>query len=171
MRGPRPFRIFLMVILALTPLAQPFWFIQAWRVIDAVIWPVARSLLQELWVVTALIVLATALDLLLGQLILRRVFGPWGRAGARLWLIASCLGFLAVVAVGGVEWLSRPAMAILPAPQAASSCALHSGTASGARLASSRHSWRACIVCRSASRDTPQAMKARHTLDHPLFCM
>jgi predicted MPP superfamily phosphohydrolase len=119
MRGPRPFRIFLIVILALTPLAQPFWFLQAWRVIDAVTWPVARSLLQGLWAATALIVLATALDLLLGQSIPRRVFGPWGRAGARLWLIASCLGFLAVVAVGSVEWLSRPAMAVLSAPQAA----------------------------------------------------
>jgi predicted MPP superfamily phosphohydrolase len=108
-----------MVILALTPLAQPFWFIQAWRALDAVTWPVARSLLQGLWVAAALIVLATALDLLLGQLILRRVFGPWGRAVARLWLIASCLGFLAVVAVGSVEWLSRPAMAVLTAPQVA----------------------------------------------------
>jgi hypothetical protein len=107
-----------MVILALTPLAQPFWFIQAWRVIDAVTWPVAHSLLRGLWMAAALIVLATALDLLLGQLILRRVFGPWGRAVARLWLIASCLGFLAVVAVGSMEWLSRPAMTMLSAPQA-----------------------------------------------------
>jgi predicted MPP superfamily phosphohydrolase len=108
-----------MVILALTPLAQPFWFIQAWRMIDAVTWPVAHSLLQGLWAAAALIVLATALDLLLGQTILRRVFGPWGRAVARLWLIASCLGFLAVVAVGSVEWLSRPAMTVLSVPQAA----------------------------------------------------
>ncbi len=38
MRGPRPFRIFLMIILALTPLAQAFWFVRAWRVIDAVAW-------------------------------------------------------------------------------------------------------------------------------------
>jgi hypothetical protein len=28
MRGPRPFRIFLMVILALMPLAQYFWFVR-----------------------------------------------------------------------------------------------------------------------------------------------
>src|SRR5215470_8586997 len=118
MRGPRPFRMFLMAILALTPLAQSFWFLQAWRVIDAVPWPVPRSLLQGLWVAAALIVLAAALDLLLGQLILRRVFGPWGRAVTRLWLIASCLGFLAVTAVGAIEWLSRPAMAILPVAQA-----------------------------------------------------
>ncbi len=80
MRGPRPFRIFLMVILALTPLAQAFWFVRAWRVIDAVPWPGPRAVLQGLWIVAALVVVAAALDLLLGQLLLRRVFGPWGRS-------------------------------------------------------------------------------------------
>src|SRR6266705_403955 len=91
MRGPRPFRIFLMVILALTPFAQSFWFLRAWRVIDALAW-------------------LGLLDLLGVRVILRRALGPWGRAVARLWLIASCLGFLAVAGVGGVEWLSRPVM-------------------------------------------------------------
>src|SRR5438128_1748173 len=119
MRGPRPFRIFLMVILALTPLAQAFWFVRAWRVIDAVPWPGPRAVLQGLWIVAALVVVAAALDLLLGQLLLRRMFGPWGRAVARLWLIASCLGFLAVTAVGGLAWLSQAAMALLPVAQGA----------------------------------------------------
>jgi predicted MPP superfamily phosphohydrolase len=119
MRGPRPFRIFLMVILALTPFAQSFWFLQAWRVIDAVDWPGPRVLLQGLWIVATLVVLAAALDLLGGRVILRRALGPWGRAVARLWLIASCVGFLAVAVVGGVEWLSRPAMAALPVAQQA----------------------------------------------------
>jgi uncharacterized protein len=119
MRGPRPFRMFLLIILALTPLAQTFWFRQAWRLIDAVSWPVPRALLQGLWVAAVLIVLAAALDLLLGQLLLHRVFSPWGRAIARLWLIASCLGFLAVTVVGAIEWLSRPALAVLPVAQAA----------------------------------------------------
>ncbi|MGH8065580.1 MAG: metallophosphoesterase [Candidatus Entotheonellia bacterium] len=119
MRGPRPFRIFLMVILALTPLAQYFWFVRAWRVIDAMAWPGPRYLLQGLWMAAALVVLAAALDLLVGQVIPRRALGPWGRAVARLWLIASCIGFLAVTVVGGIEWLSRPAMAVLPvAPRA-----------------------------------------------------
>jgi uncharacterized protein len=54
-----------------------------------------------------------------GRVITRRVLGPWGRAVARLWLIASCIGFLAVTAVGSVEWLSRPAMAALPTAQQA----------------------------------------------------
>src|SRR6267143_6799208 len=49
----------------------------------------------------------------------RRAFGPWGWAVARLWLIASCLGFLAMTAVGSLEWLSRSAMAALPMVQAA----------------------------------------------------
>jgi hypothetical protein len=35
MRGPRPFRIFLMGILVLTPLAQAFWCVWAWRLIGA----------------------------------------------------------------------------------------------------------------------------------------
>src|SRR5258708_3180311 len=105
MRGPRPLRIFLMVILALTPLAQSFWFLQAWRVIDAVAWPGPRALLQGLWIVAVLVVLTAALDMLRVRVIPHRAFGPWGRAVARLWLIASCLGFLAVTAVGGLAWL------------------------------------------------------------------
>src|SRR5712691_7320824 len=119
MRGPRPFRIFLMLILALTPLAQSFWFFQAWRVLDAVAWPGPRALLQGLWIVAALVVLAAALDMLGVRVIPSRALGPWGRAVARLWLIASCLGFLAVAGVGGVEWLSRPVIAALPVAQQA----------------------------------------------------
>jgi hypothetical protein len=84
MRGPRPFRIFLMVILALTPLSQAFWFAWAWRVIGAVAWPGPRALLQGLWVVAVLVVLAAGLDLLGVRVIPRRVLGPWGRAVARL---------------------------------------------------------------------------------------
>jgi hypothetical protein len=60
MRGPRPFCLFLIVILALTPLVQSFWFGRAWRVIDAVAWPGPRTLLQGLWIVAALVVLAAA---------------------------------------------------------------------------------------------------------------
>src|SRR5437660_9714948 len=104
MRGPRPFRLFLMLILALTPLAQSFWFVQAWQVIDAIAWPGLRTLLQGLWIVAALVVLATALDMLRVRILPRRAFGPWGRATARLWLIASCLSFLAITAVGCLEW-------------------------------------------------------------------
>jgi uncharacterized protein len=118
MRGPRPFRLFLMVILALTPLAQPFWFLQAWHMIDTVTWSVLRTLLRGLWIVAALVVLAAALDMLRIRVIPRWAFGPWERAVARLWLIASCLGFLAVTVVGSLEWLSRSAMVALPVAHA-----------------------------------------------------
>jgi uncharacterized protein len=94
MRSPRPFQIFVMVILVLTPLAQGFWFTWAWRVIDAVAWPGPRVLLQGLWVVAVLIVLAAGLDLLGVRVIPRQALRPWGRAVARLWLIASCIGIV-----------------------------------------------------------------------------
>ena len=117
MRGPRPFRLFLMVILALTPLVQSFWFGRAWRVIDAVAWPGPRTLLQGLWIVAALVVLAAALDMLRVRVLPRRAFGPWGRAVVQLWLIASCLSFLAMMAMESLAWFSRPAMAALPVAQ------------------------------------------------------
>jgi predicted MPP superfamily phosphohydrolase len=104
-----------MVILALTPLAQAFWFGQAWHVIDAVVWSGPRHLLQALWLAAGLLVLATVFDLLVGPVIPRRGLGPWGLAVSRLWLIASCIGYLAVTAVGSTEWLSQPAIAALPA--------------------------------------------------------
>jgi predicted MPP superfamily phosphohydrolase len=119
MRGPKPFRIFLMGILMITPLAQSFWFLQAWRVINAVVWPEARALLQGLWIVAVLVVLATVLDLLGCRAIPPQVFGPWRRAGAHLWLIASCLGFVVLTVVGGLGWLSQAAVAVLPAAQQA----------------------------------------------------
>jgi uncharacterized protein len=119
MRGPRPFRIFLMAILVLTPLAQYFWFVRAWHLLDAMAWPGPSYLWQSLWLVAVLVVLAAVLDLMAGHMILRRDFWPWGRAVARLWLIASCIGYLAVTTVGSVEWLSRPVIAALPAAQRA----------------------------------------------------
>jgi hypothetical protein len=119
MRGPRPFRIFLMVILALTPLAHAFWFVQAWRVLDAVVWLGLRDVLQGFWVAAALVVLAAGLDLLGVRVIPRQALRPWGQAVARLWLIAACLGFLGVTVVGGLEWLSRPVTTILPVAQQA----------------------------------------------------
>jgi predicted MPP superfamily phosphohydrolase len=119
MRGPKPFRIFLTIILVLTPLAQAFWFLQAWRLIAAVAWPAARALLQGLWIVAAFAVLASVFDQLGYRVLPLWVFGPWGRAGARLWLIASCLAFLAVSVVEGLAWLSQAAMAALPVTQQA----------------------------------------------------
>src|SRR4030095_7986802 len=103
MLGPRPCRLFLMVILVLTPLTQSFWFAQAWHVIDAVAWPGLRMLLHGLWIVAALVVLAAVLDMLQVRILPPWGCGPWGRALVRLWLIASCVSFLAVTAVGSLE--------------------------------------------------------------------
>ncbi len=103
MRGPRPFRLFLMVILALTPLVQSFWFVQAWQVLNAGAWPGPRALVQGLLVMAALVVLAVALDLLRVRVLPRRACGPWGRAMVRLWLMASCLSCLAMPAVESLE--------------------------------------------------------------------
>jgi predicted MPP superfamily phosphohydrolase len=108
-----------MGILALTPLAQACWLAWAWRVIGAVAWPELRVLLQGLWGVAVLAVLAAGLDLLGVRAIPRRALKPWGRAVARLWLIAACIGWLAVVVVGALEWLSRPVTVLLPAAQQA----------------------------------------------------
>jgi len=108
-----------MIILALTPLAQACWFVWAWRVIEAVAWPGPRYLLQALWVVAGLVVLAAGLELLGVRVIPSRVHSPWGQAVARLWLIASCIGFVAVAAVGSLEWLSRAVVTVLPVVQQA----------------------------------------------------
>jgi uncharacterized protein len=111
--------MFLMGILALTPLAQACWFVWAWRLIGAVAWPGPRYVLQALWVAAVLVGLAAGLDLLGVRVAPRQALTPWGRAVARIWLIASCIGFLAVTAVGGLEWLARPVTAALPAAQRA----------------------------------------------------
>jgi hypothetical protein len=113
-------RIFLLVILLLTPLAQYFWFTRAWHVIDAMAWPWLRSLGQSLWLMAMVVILAAVLDLMLGHRFGRRDLWPWRRAGLRLWLIASCVGYLAVTAIGGLEWLSRLVLAAIPAAQRAS---------------------------------------------------
>jgi hypothetical protein len=108
-----------MIILARTPVAQAFWLVQAWRVLDAVAWPELRYVLQGLWVAAALVVLAAGLDLLGVRVIPRQALRPWGRMVARLWLIASCIGVLGVTVVGTIAGLSRPVTAVLPPAQQA----------------------------------------------------
>ena len=49
--------------------------------------------MHGLWLVAALVVLAAVLDLLQVRVLPRRAFGLWGRAIARLWLIASWVVF------------------------------------------------------------------------------
>src|SRR2546430_14795300 len=100
MGGFMSFRMMLLVIVpALMCLGQGFWFVRAWRVIDAMAWPRARSLLRGLWMGAALVVLATVLDPMVGPVIPRRGVGPWVLAGSRLWVIASFFGGLAVISM------------------------------------------------------------------------
>src|SRR4030095_12361748 len=94
MLGPRPCRLFLMVILVLTPLTQSFWFAQAWHVIDAVAWLGLRMLLHGLWIVAALVVLAAVLDMLQGRLLPRLACGPWGLGAAPLLVVCFVFQFL-----------------------------------------------------------------------------
>ena len=104
--------------------------------------PWCRALL-----VAALVVLVTALDMLRVCILPRRAFGPWGRAIARLWLITSCLSFLAITAVGSLEWCSRPAMAALPVVQwARVEPARHTVFRYAAWLAGGCPSWRRCMA-------------------------
>jgi uncharacterized protein len=118
MRGLLPWRVITpVIVLTLLCLGQGFWFVRAWRVIDAMAWPGPRALLRGVWMVAALVVLTTLLDLLVGPLIPRRGLGTWILAVSRLWVMASCVGCLAVIAIEGLEWLSWPAIAALPAAQ------------------------------------------------------
>ena len=103
MRGP-PFRMFLMGSSSAHAAGSAFWFVWAWRLIGAVAWPGPRYVLQGLWVASVLVGLAAGLDLL-GSGRTPPSPAPVG-AVARIWLIASCIGFLAVTAVGGMERLA-----------------------------------------------------------------
>jgi hypothetical protein len=67
----------------------------------------------------ALVVLAVVLDMLRVRVLPLGVFGLWGRAVVQLWFSASCLSFLAMMAVESFAWFSRPAMAALPVAQRA----------------------------------------------------
>jgi uncharacterized protein len=76
--------------------------------------PSSWQYVASLRLVAALVVLAAALELLRVRILPRRAFGPWRRAVARLWLIASCFSFVAITAVGSFEGFSRIAIAALP---------------------------------------------------------
>jgi hypothetical protein len=67
--------------------------------------------------------LATLLDPLLGHVISRLSFGSFSLGKsfttiARLWLVASFFGFLAIESVGAVEWVTNVAARLLPHSEA-----------------------------------------------------
>jgi hypothetical protein len=114
---------------------QRFWFLRAWTWIAAFSnanWSLG---LHAALIALAAVLLATLLDPLIGHVISRSVaslnlgsvsFGSWnvGRTlttVARLWLVASVFGFLAVESVGAIEWVTNVAARLLP----------HSGAVAG----------------------------------------
>lgn len=108
--------LFLVVFLSLMYLAQRFWFIRAWRLTD--------SIKQPKWRILSRVFLATAVPLLLATVLdpfghFTGHSGPrnWVFSASRLWLLASFFGFVSVLTVGVVGWLSRLIMYAMPSAQ------------------------------------------------------
>jgi predicted MPP superfamily phosphohydrolase len=114
MRGLIHFPLILLVFLSLMFVAQRFWFVRAWRLIETVARPAWRYLLQGLWIVAIVLVLTAVFVPFFGHWSPRRDLAIWLISISRLWLVASCLAFLAVTSVALIEWLSRPAMFAMP---------------------------------------------------------
>ncbi len=102
---------------------QRFWFLRAWTWIAAVSNANWRFGLHAGLIALAVVLLATLLDPLLGHGISR--LGANGSAQgnfnvgkslttfARLWLVASFFGFLAIESVGAIEWTTNAAARLL----------------------------------------------------------
>jgi len=115
MRGLILYRfVFLIVLLSVIYIVQRFWFLRAWRLAGGVTEPGWRHLLNGLLVTAAAVVLATILDPMLGRFIPRHGLGNWVVATSRVWLVASFLGYLAVISVGTLELLSKPTLYAFP---------------------------------------------------------
>jgi hypothetical protein len=114
MRGLIQFPLILLVFLSLMFVAQRFWFVRAWRLIETVARPAWRYLLQGLWIVAIVLVLTAVFVPFFGHWSPRRDLAIWLISISRLWLVASCLAFLAVTSVALIEWLSRSAMFAIP---------------------------------------------------------
>ena len=98
-------------------LVQRFWFLRAWRFIDSIRQHRWKILLRCLLITAALLLLATVFDLSFGRFISRRGLGNLALSTSRLWLVASFFGFLAVLSVAVLGWLSRLAMHAVPSVQ------------------------------------------------------
>ena len=109
---------------------QRFWFLRTWTWIAAFSNANWSFGLHAALIALTAVLLATMLDPLLGHVISRSIgsvnFGNLnlGKAlttVARLWLVASVFGFLAVESVGAIEWVTNFAARLLP----------HSGAVAG----------------------------------------
>jgi uncharacterized protein len=92
--------------IALLYWTQHFWFVGAWQWIVSLSRPTLRSALQILWYVALLLMVAGFLDPLLGHAVSKIAGGKWITAAARIWLLASLFGFIAVKMVGLVGWMT-----------------------------------------------------------------
>ncbi len=108
------FALFLLAVYAV----QRFWFVRAWSSIGTFSNLYWRFGLHAGLIALAAALVATVLDPLLGHAISRLGLGGFnfGRSlatVARLWLVASFFGFLAVESVGAIEWVTNVAARLL----------------------------------------------------------
>jgi hypothetical protein len=109
------FALFLLAVYAV----QRFWFVRAWSWIGSFSNANWRFGLHVGLIALAAALLTTLLDPLLGRGISRLSFGnfDFGKTlatVARLWLVASFFGFLAVESVGAIEWVTNAAARLRP---------------------------------------------------------
>ncbi|HAM50695.1 MAG TPA: hypothetical protein DCP92_08400 [Nitrospiraceae bacterium] len=104
---------FSVVFLSLMYLAQRFWFIRVWRLTDSIRQPKRKILLRGFLATAVALLLATILDPF-GHFTGHSSPGNWVFSASKLWLLASSFGFLAVLTVGAVGWLSRLLMYAVP---------------------------------------------------------
>lgn len=110
--------LFLALFLLAVYAVQRFWFVRAWTWISSFSSGNWRFGLQALLIALAAALLATVLDPLLGHGISRLSFGGLNLGKtismiARLWMVASFFGFLAVESVGAIEWATNVAARLL----------------------------------------------------------
>ena len=118
--------LFLGLFLLAVYAVQRFWFMRAWSWIGSFSNANWRFGLHAGLIALAVALLATILDPLLGHGISRLSLGSLNLGKtiatvARLWLVASFFGFLAVESVGAIEWVTNIAARFLH----------HSGTVAG----------------------------------------
>jgi len=98
---------------------QRFWFLRAWSSIASIQDGNSRLALHAGLIAFAAALLATLLDPLLAHGISKLSFGSFNLGKslttfARLWMVASFFGFLAVESVGAIEWIANLAARLRP---------------------------------------------------------
>jgi uncharacterized protein len=109
------FALFLLAVYAV----QRFWFLRTWSAIATFSSSGWRFGLHAGLIALAAAILATVLDPLLGHGISRFSLGSFNLGKsfttfARLWLVASFFGFIAIESVGAIEWITNVAARLRP---------------------------------------------------------